>query len=78
MIGWWKREYKRGKFFENTNNIDIPSLKSKGVRAGVLGMGATAWKQDARGGKGELALSERDDSLIVTSRNAKQSKDDAR
>src|SRR4030066_1252161 len=27
MIGRWKREDSTGKFFENTNNFDIASLK---------------------------------------------------
>jgi transposase-like protein len=27
MIGRWKREYSSGKFFENTNNFNIASLK---------------------------------------------------
>ena len=27
MIGRWKKEYLSGKFFENTNNIDIAGIK---------------------------------------------------
>lgn len=78
MIGRWKREYGSGKFFENTNNIDIASLK---VRISELErlVGELLLENKMLKKAKELdTIQKKDDSLIVTSKNARQLRDGAR
>ena len=78
MIGRWKREYSAGKFFENTNNFDIASLK---VRISELErlVGELLLENKMLKKAKELdTIQKKDDLSIITSTNAKLFKDGAR
>lgn len=75
LIGRWKREYRSGKFFENTNNIDIASLKVRMSELERL-VGELLLENKMLKKVKELdTIQKKDDSPIITSQNARQLKD---
>ena len=78
MIGRWKREYSTGKFFENANNADIASIKIRMAELERL-VGELLLENKLLKKAKELdTFQKKDDSLIITSSNAKQFRDGAR
>ena len=78
MIGRWKREYGSGKFFENAKNTDIASIKIRMAELERL-VGELLFENKMLKKAKELdTIKKKDDSLIITSSNAKQFKGGAR
>jgi len=78
MIGRWKREYATGKFFENTNNFDIASLKVKISELERLVGELLLENKMLKKAKELDTIQKKDDLQIITSSNAKLFKDGAR
>jgi len=78
MIGRWKREYTTGKFFENAKNTDIASIKIRMAELERL-VGELLFENKMLKKAKELdTIKKKEDSLIITSSNAKLFKDGAR
>jgi transposase-like protein len=78
MIGRWKREYSTGKFFENANNADIASIKIRMAELERLVGELLLENKMLKKAKELDTFQKKDDSLIITSSNAKQFRDGAR
>ena len=78
MIGRWKREYSSGKFFENTNNFDIASLKIRISELERLVGELLLENKMLKKAKELDTIQKKDDLSIITSSNYKQLKDGAR
>ena len=78
MIGRWKREYGSGKFFENAKNTDIASVKIRMAELERL-VGELLFENKMLKKAKELyTIQKKDDSLIITSSNAKLFRNGAR
>ena len=78
MIGRWEREYSTGKFFENASNTDIAGIKIRMAELERL-VGELLLENKMLKKARELdTIQKKDDSLIITSSNAKQFRDGAR
>ena len=78
MIGRWKREYGSGKFFENANNTDIAGIKIRMAELERL-VGELLFENKMLKKAKELdTIKKKEDSLIITSSNAKLFKGGAR
>jgi len=78
MIGRWKKEYLSGKFFENANNTDIAGIKIRMAELERL-VGELLFENKMLKKAKELdTIQKKDDSLIITSSNAKQFRSGAR
>ena len=75
MIGRWKKEYSTGKFFENAKNTDVAGIK---IRMAELGRLVGELLLENKKAKELDTIQKKDDSLIITSSNAKQFRDGAR
>ena len=78
MIGRWKREYSSGKFFENTNNFDIASLKIRISELERLVGELLLENKMLKKAKELDTIQKKDDLSIITSSNARQLKDGVR
>ena len=78
MIGRWKREYSSGKFFENTNNFDIASLKIRISELERLVGELLLENKMLKKAKELDTIQKKDDLPVITSSSAKQLKDGAR
>jgi transposase-like protein len=78
MIGRWKREYGSGKFFENANSTDIAGIKIRMAELERL-VGELLLENKMLKKARELdTIQKKDDSLIITSSNAKLFRNGAR
>ena len=75
MIGRWKKEYSTGKFFENAKNTDVAGIK---IRMAELERLVGELLLENKKAKELDTIQKKDDSLIITSSNAKQFRDGAR
>ena len=78
MIGRWKREYSSGKFFENTKNTDIAGIKIRMAEPERLVGELLLENKMLKKAKELDTIQKKDDSLIITSSNAKQFRDGVR
>jgi transposase-like protein len=78
MIGRWKREYSTGKFFENANNTDIAGIRIRMAELERLVGELLLENKMLKKAKELDTIQKKDDSLIITSSNAKLFKDGAR
>ena len=78
MIGRWKKEYSTGKFFENAKNTDIAGIRIRMSELERL-LGELLLENKMLKKAKELdTIQKKDDSLIITSSNAKLFRDGAR
>jgi transposase len=78
MIGRWKREYSTGKFFENSNNTDIAGIKIRMAELERLVGELLLENKMLKKAKELDTIQKKDDSLIITSSNAKLFRNGAR
>ena len=78
IIGRWKREYSTGRFFENTNNFDIASLKVRISELECLVGELLLENKMLKKAKELDTIQKKDYYLVITSTNAKLFKDGAR
>jgi putative transposase len=78
MISRWKREYLSGKFFENAKNTDIASIKIRMAELERLVGELLLENKMLKKAKELDTIQKKDDSLIITSSNAKLFRDGAR
>ena len=71
MIGRWKKEYSSGKFFGNANNTDIAGIRIRMAELERLVGELLLENKMLKKAKELDTIQKKDDSLIITSSNAK-------